>query len=152
MNNITLDGEQYVSNDIDETLYDFIKNAVGEVHLQMEKAKVMHKLKLVIEYQQMFIKMFDPSELETIEKTIKKYRKRISTIDSQIIDYHLLRGMNSINILDLDKTNFLDMINTIEECIECETTPMTLEQVKSGYNLIEINEIDRCDNHKLKAQ
>lgn len=91
MNNITLDGDQYVSNVINETLYEFIKNAVGEVHLQMEKAKIMHKLELLIEYQQMFIEMFDPSELETIEKTMKKYRKRISTLDSEIITYHLLR-------------------------------------------------------------
>ncbi|WP_339218943.1 hypothetical protein [Paenibacillus sp. FSL H8-0332] len=137
MNNITLDGDQYVSNVINETLYEFIKNAVGEVHLQMEKAKIMHKLELLIEYQQMFIEMFDPSELETIEKTMKKYRKRISTLDSEIITYHLLRGIDSKNILGLDKSEFLDMLNTIEECMEFETSPMTLEQVKSAYNLIE---------------
>lgn len=39
--------------------------------------------------------------------------------------------------LNFNKEKYNEMITTLEECIEFETTPFTLEQIKSAYNLTE---------------
>lgn len=148
MNVVANNAEELGMSEVEEQTGEFCTQAIKEVHLYMEQAKYKYKLQLIVECKQMFGGMYNTSEMERLQKLIKKYRRKVSELDSKIISLQLSKGETASKLLNLglNREKYNEMLNWIEEGIEFETTPMSLEQIKWAYNLTE-----KKDDERLKC-
>lgn len=139
MNNVTSFVEEIESSEIEEQIANFVDTSASEVHLHMIKAKYAYKLQFVIECKETFGKMYLPSEMEYLQKIIKKYKRKVREYDLKIVSSQLSKGIVASKIVDLNlnKDEFIDMIVVFEDMVKFETTPLTIDQIKQAYNLTE---------------